>query len=790
MVPQVKTKKFKFNTFLANHRWLKRISIGALALFFLYVVGGFFGVPLALRYLVLPKINNTLTGAVEIEDFRCNPFTWELEIKGVQARTADGEVAASFAQLKINVQPSSIFGEAYVVRELLWDQPSAALLINPEGKVNLSSLFSTKEAPKKTENTEPFVIPPLVIEKLEVRNAGFLMRMETSDPTFEREIKNISFVINDLRTDPDHENPYHFSLETGEGEKLEIKGSVSLDPLSSVGSVSVGALKVSSFSSFGSNQPRAKIDDGILDLYFDYQFQPLRSQPLLGINNGRLSLKDFSLVGPNNDRPIHRIGSLRLEGFSFDAINQTTQLDSLSIDQASLQLVRGKEGGFRLLEKAPSQNPTPSRTPNEIPEADAQDREILLGIISGGKDMGEPLTAATRKMRTLGSREGKSQGGQLPVAARMETFLIKNSTIRIRDESTQPAVGFEIKDIEMTAGPYVSNQPQQLNLDLTMTLANGASGKIEAKGNALATAPFKSSRLEISVDGVTMPSFAGYLVPVVGRASIAGGLQGKLIYRIENGLLEGSNDLEIRKIEFGPRVENTKAPNLPLKLAIAVLENPDGTIAIDIPVSGDISDPKFSSGKIISYAIQNMIQKIATAPFSALSRLFPDSKGVQNNFIEFGPGQSRLPDEAGKILGKMGKIMGSRPNLLIELTPSYLPEKDSTALSELRFERSIEALIAKGEDRKGAIKELHKRLPKKQQVSNWGFADFKETEQAVRKSLTANEGDLQKLAEERAQSVRQAIVSEGGIDASRIEIITPAGTGSKQVVIGLDAIDN
>ena len=777
----------KFISSLAGSRWTRRIVISALSLFCLYVVGGFLGVPLALRYIALAKVNDKTLGTVEVECFRFNPFTYELKIEDFTGTTSDGKVAASFTQFRVHLQPSSFFSDCYVVHELILDRPNCDLHISQSGQLNLASLFGSKQQSPAKDPSEALVIPSLFIEQLEVRDAGLQLQIETADHTFKREAKNISFVMKDLSTDARHDNPYRFSLATTADEQLEITGSLRLDPLSSVGSVSLKSLKLPDFSRFGSTMVNAEISSGILDVTFDYRFQPLAITPELGVANGRLTLQDFSLQTSGNDQPTHRINALSMDGFSFDLVGQSMRLDSLNIDAASLLLLRDSEGKIKLLEKA---SPQPSRSSlsgkdPERPRRNARSKKTQLRVIAAYKDIGEAIAKATELVQKLRSDNHNAKEWANAFAITLQRCSISNSTARIRDESVQPPVDLEIRDITMTMGPYVSPGEQTLELDLAMSLAGTASGSLQMKGSMLPTKPFKSTHLEISADGVSIPSFAGYSVAVLGHAPTGGGVKAQLNYHMDNGLIEGSSGLEIEQMEFGPRVQSSDAPHLPLKLAIAILKDSDGMVALDIPVSGDINHPKFSYGSMITYAIHNVITKIATAPLSVLSGLFPDGDGVKQDFIEFEAGQTSLPKNAAGMLTKLAKIMESRPGLTVQLSPSFSLKEDAQALGELRFEQSVTALIAKGEDRKSAIKKLHKSLSKKERAPGF-LPDRKEMEAADRKSFHVTQADLIKLAEDRAGAVRELLMTQGGINASRIEIKAPAESASTRVRIAFN----
>ena len=137
------------------------------------------------------------------------------------------------------------------------------------------------------------------------------------------------------------------------------------------------------------------------------------------------------------------------------------------------------------------------------------------------------------------------------------------------------------------------------------------------------------------------------------------------------------------------------------------------------------------------------------------------------------------------MLTKLAKIMESRPGLTIQLSPSFSPKEDAQALGELRFEQRVTALIAKGEDRKGAIKKLHKGLSKKERAPGF-LPDRKEMEAADRKSFHVTQADLLKLAEDRARGVRELLMTQGGINTSRIEIKAPTESTTTRVSIAFN----
>ncbi len=86
-------------------------------------------------------------------------------------------------------------------------------------------------------------------------------------------------------------------------------------------------------------------------------------------------------------------------------------------------------------------------------------------------------------------------------------------------------------------------------------------------------------------------------------------------------MLDGQHKIVLRDFELGEKVESPEAFNLPYGIAIALLKDSEGKIDVDLPVEGDVNDPKFRIGGVIVKALVNLLTKIVTAPFALLGKL-------------------------------------------------------------------------------------------------------------------------------------------------------------------------
>jgi len=213
--------------------------------------------------------------------------------------------------------------------------------------------------------------------------------------------------------------------------------------------------------------------------------------------------------------------------------------------------------------------------------------------------------------------------------------------------------------------------------------------------------PAAYTDMSVLFRNLEMTRLTPYSGKFVGRRIDSGKLSLDLKYFIENNKLKGDNQIIVERIELGEKIDSPDAVSVPLNLAIAVLEDANGVFDIGLPVTGDLTDPKFSYGQLVWKAFANLIKKLATAPFRALGALLGgDSEKLDAIMFENGSAEL-LPPEIEK-LANLALALEKRPNLKLLVQGRYNGEKDGMALKALQMRRLIaerEGLIlAPGED--------------------------------------------------------------------------------------------
>ena len=128
--------------------------------------------------------------------------------------------------------------------------------------------------------------------------------------------------------------------------------------------------------------------------------------------------------------------------------------------------------------------------------------------------------------------------------------------------------------------------------------------------------------------------FAGYRIA-------EGKLNLDLAYELVGKKLTSKNVITLDQFTFGEKVNSPDATHLPVRLAIAILKDRDGKIVLDVPIEGSLDDPKFRIGKVVERAIVNILEKVATSPFSLLGAVFGGG-GEELGYQDFAPGSAEL----------------------------------------------------------------------------------------------------------------------------------------------------
>lgn len=598
------------------------------------------------------------------------------------------------------------------------------------------------------------------IAKVEASGLGVALRDESVAPAANFALEGITASLENLVDDPKASVPLRLALDVKGGGRLEVQGSaVPAAPTADL-RVALRALALAPaqpyLAQFAELQlTRGQLDtDGRLRLAAD-------GTPRY---EGGFALRDLFIRAPGSEDPFlawKQVATRRLV-----ATAQKLEIGELELAQLDTKLIIFKDRTINVTQafhpKAGAS--APSTAPAPAPAASAP--------------AGSPYAVDIARVSVVDSKlDFADLSLALPFGARIDK--LQGQLVGL---STTPG---------RTAQIELAGQVDDYGL-------MRAAGKLEPGD------PTNAMDIKVEFRNVEMTSLTPYSATFAGRKIASGKLSLDLAYQLDRRQLKGENQVVMDRLTLGERVESPSAMNLPLDLAIALLEDSDGRIDLGLPVSGSLDDPQFSYGALIGKVILNVLTKIVTAPFRAIGALFGGS-GEQAPEIAFDAGTAKLLPPEREKLDKLAQALGKRPGLALTVRGGYSVAADAAGLRELQLRRAVAAATgrptAPGEDPgpiapglpevQKAIEALYaqsfgapalqaQRTPPAAPAASAATAGpdlHARLLQQLRERDLPGEDQLAALASQRAEAIRGQIVTQG-IPAERVKLEAPARVDS------------
>ena len=431
------------------------------------------------------------------------------------------------------------------------------------------------------------------------------------------------------------------------------------------------------------------------------------------------------------------------------------------------------------------------------------------------RQIGEPRTGVQNRapgMQVLPQAPDlQKQAGENVFPVSIQKLRIDNGILDFADLSLTPQFGTKIHELGGVVTGMSSTPDSRAQVQLEGNVDEYGLAKIGGEINVFD--PIAFTDIDMTFENVEMTGLTPYSGKFAGRKIDSGKLSLNLGYKIDNGKLLGDNQIVVDKLKLGKPVKSPEAVNLPLDLAVALLEDADGVIDIGLPVRGDINDPKFSFGQLIGKALVNLITKIATAPFRVLGAIVGGAAEENFDAIAFEPGDTAVPAPEKEKLKKLAEALQKRPQLKLEVQGRYSTEIDGKEIKGLSVRRAVaerlgtklemdedpgpidygnpetqRALEAMFAERFGAaqLKELQDSLEKDEGKAAQSAAQPAQTEKVedpgqLSKAIYGRlvnseplpETVLTGLAEARARAIVAALTGDGGVAPARLSTKPP-----------------
>ena len=278
------------------------------------------------------------------------------------------------------------------------------------------------------------------------------------------------------------------------------------------------------------------------------------------IASGALSLSGLQITDEDDD-PVAGLDHIRLVIRRGDVAHNNYMLDTLAIT--------GLTGHFERNEKYTTLSRL-RREPEEIQSDTAENDKSQMS------NQNSPISWSTRYL------------------------LITGENLSFEDYSMRKNFEYTMNDFRLYGTNVASQGRNRLQLtahaDEDVTLTATYTGGTNLKQGA--------HSLELRLTGVDITDFSPYTEHFFGYPLTNGTLALQANASVINGHLSADNKITIEHPEVGKKAKLRKPvyKNVPLKLGVEMLTSAQDIMLLEVPVTGDITSPKFRFGKVAARA--------------------------------------------------------------------------------------------------------------------------------------------------------------------------------------------
>lgn len=664
-------------------RLLRKIGIGLLAAAAIFWIVGIAWAPSWIKKS-LEEYSQRAGYQIELRDVHVKPFALKVEIKGLKLKEIKGKELFSLERGMLSLNWGKLVLGQIGIQEIELDGPS--VLLERDAKANAKwnwFEFIEKVSTKPKDTVATKSTPPKVsIEHFAIRSARLKINDGQTKFTddlgpFSLELKKLSN-YSSTSDQPGLEGLY--ALDLGKVDILipSLNKMLIFQKVRAAGGI----------SSPDPDSLNAKLNLGLDDgeLQFALSLQPKLDQFLIETTITNLAITPIVTLLPANSSLNATSGIMngKLQYQSRNTLWSTTgdlQLLDVEITEGKPRqpFIKWKKGDVKQIDlrKLASGN-----TAFSIDELIFDKPDFLYDIDEQGFSNIRRMFAKPASPKIDSPQVDQSQQSALQLD--IKAIKLRDGLVQFSDFAVVPQFKTEIRKLNGSL-LGVSNIPgRYAAIALDGLVAD--KGSFRAKGQASFDDPRRNHDLSFEFKNVPLKTANAYFMKYAGYAIDDGRLDLFLNYKAKNAELVGQNRFVIKDIKLGEELASFQGKRLPLRLAVALLEDSDNVIDISLSIKGNVDSPEFSASGLVWQAIRTVLTNIVTAPFRALAALL----GLQSDTPIYSVlGESSfLPADQEK-LDKLGGVLAKRPHATFEFLGAFDPAADKLELARARADFAI-----------------------------------------------------------------------------------------------------
>jgi len=651
----------------------------------------------------------------------------------------------SLAGAQIDTKTKELHVEKISLDELALDVKKAK-----DGVLNLDALVETKEAKKSIQSKKTAEESYRVkLDAFDIKNAKLLYEDKSIEDGSITTIDKINISAKNIDSKEKSWFDYALDLRVNDSGSISSNGSIKHTPLEQKGAFELRNISLKEITPYLRDSTFLKISDGHLNLNTKSSYKQ-KADKYKTTLDGNLSVQNFFLHDTRDDSTIASFIKAELNSFKFDTLSNELIMDEMLLESFYIdaQIDKNKTMNLAKLLREKEQHEADEKPSNKSP---LSYKLLNLKVTNGSANFADY---------------------SLPLDFKTSIHSLNGNVYAISSAKE------EVSYVELDGGV-------------------DEYGSAKLKGSVEAADIKSYMDLNFNFRNLNLNNFSGYSAQFAGYKIDEGKFFLDLEYKIYDSQLLGKNSLIIKKIKLGDEIEDENITKLPLGFAVALLEDSDGVIDINMPVEGDVSKPDFKYGTMILKTFVNLIVKAVASPFKFLASAMGIS-GEDMDFVEFEASEVVVLASEREKLDNIAKMLQEKPKLSLAIAGGFDAKVDTEAIQAKKLTqlilnenangvgvsvKTVESICSKflGSQNITLLKE---EIEKKHQKELFKLEYQRALFQMCTEMQSVSEEELIELADTRVKNIANYLIETKNIEHSRVikEEIKARGDSKKSWV--------
>ncbi|MBG0791264.1 MAG: DUF748 domain-containing protein [Desulfovibrionaceae bacterium] len=695
------------------------------------------------------------------------------------------EPSLGLASLAVTGAALDLDGQSAVVDEIALTGPTATVVRQKNGTIDLVALFASEDgeqAALPSDEKKPAATDnwSALVRHVTVTDGAFTFVDRQPANRASLGVRKFALDAKDLGTEKGAVIPYTASGGWTGGGSFSTEGSATLEPLAAKGRLKVTDFGLRPFDAYLAESTELLFAKGRAYANLAYSFTQGETPEITA--RGDTALIGLGIKTTFADSEF--VGIDRLDVKSIDFRNGPNELSvgEIALDGPRALVEYAADGRLNIRRALRLPEPEPA------PEEDGKKAET--------KSKATPKTDTPK----ADADEAVEAEAEPPLFARLDIGKVsmKNGMLRFRDAGVQPAFATDVTKMTLSLTDIGMTPESRPKIDFSAEVGPTPMS-VTGVLNPVITPIY--SDLAVSMNGMELVPLTPYTIKNLAYPVEKGRLYADVTFKTEDWKLDAQNKFFIEQLVLGPKDKRPDAPNVPVKFGLALLQDGNGDLELNLPITGRLDDPNFRIGGIVFRAIVSLLFKALASPFTLIGSIFGGG-GENMDFVVFEPGRARIDQNGEAKLATVIKALTERTKLKLDVDGVTDPVADAGGLTQVIFERKIKEqkyldqprsvraettvddMVVQPEEYEKYLFEAYAEEPDEEGVrpTTLFMVDKQPVdvmEKFIRDRIVITDELLHELAMRRANAIKTYIIERNPELAERVFLIDRKGTGGK-----------